>query len=288
MFRKNIIMELSGSYDSCKNSIRKLIKDITQEIRKAKSFEIGNKYIDLSHLTFIDSNLSVIIYAYIKILISTKKITSDNKYIIIPPIAEPLYKHLNKNNFCSLWKGKVEEDSNNTIIKISENKNTTESIETIASCIYTKLADLLMAEDEINKFITYLGEVCANSFQHGETDNLYISGQFFPSRHELNLTFINFGKTFRQNIESLCTDGKYITWAFVEGNSSSNSWGYGMTYFMELLKKYDADVVIVSDNEIYSKENGIINDEVYSDLYLGGALMNIKFKLNEYNIIKRC
>ena len=61
-----------------------------------------------------------------------------------------------------------------------------------------------------------------------------------------------------------------------------------MTYFMELLKKYDADVVIVSDNEIYSKENGIINDEVYSDLYLGGTLMNIKFKLNEYNIIKRC
>ena len=35
-------------------------------------------------------------------------------------------------------------------------------------------------------------------------------------------------------------------------------------------------------------ENGIIKDEICSDLFLGGTLMNIKFKLNEYNIIKRC
>ena len=192
MFRRNIIMEISGSYDSCKDSIRRLIKDITREIRKARTFENGNKYIDLSRLTFIDSNLSVIIYAYIKILISTKQITSDDNYFIIPPIAESLNKHLNKNNFCSLWRGKAEQDSNNTIIKISENKNTTESIETLVSYVYLKLVELSMAENDINEFIAYLGEVCANSFQHGRTDNLYISGQFFPSRHELNFTFINF------------------------------------------------------------------------------------------------
>lgn len=281
-------MEISGSYDSCKDSIRRLIKDITREIRKARTFENGNKYIDLSRLTFIDSNLSVIIYAYIKILISTKQITSDDNYFIIPPIAESLNKHLNKNNFCSLWRGKAEQDSNNTIIKISENKNTTESIETLVSYVYLKLVELSMAENDINEFIAYLGEVCANSFQHGRTDNLYISGQFFPSRHELNLTFINFGKTFRQNIESFCFNEKYITWAFIEGNTTINSFGYGMSNFMALLNKYDADIVIISDNEIYSKENGIIKDEICSDLFLGGTLMNIKFKLNEYNIIKRC
>lgn len=283
----NTILQLSGQYNSCKESIKKLIKDINMQLNKKRVFQLGAKCIDLRKLKYIDSNLSVVIFAYIKSLQNMSKISSGDEYKILPPDFEPLKIHLLKNNFCSLWQEDCHVDINGTIIKISEYKNAKQGVESVLSDFYPMFSGLQMREDDIYQFAQYLSEVINNCFQHGNSDTVYFSGQFFPTKHELDVTMLNFGTTFKDNIKLYIDDMKCISWAFQFGTTTSNSLGLGMYSFLTLIKKYNAEIVILSDNEIYTNENGCEKDEIHPDVYFGGTLINIKFKLNEYNIIKK-
>lgn len=282
------LLKISGSYNSCKGSIKKLIKDITNQMNRKNFFAHREKIIDMSELTYIDSNLSVIIFGFIKSIITASSIFAVNIFKILPPKHDALKQVLYKNNFCKLWNDEALEDTHKTIIKIAEYKNTTDCIESTISDFYELFLNLKMSENDIYKFIAYLGEVFHNCFQHGNSKSVYFSGQFFPQKHELDVTIFNFGKTFKQNISNFIQDEKYISWAFLPQTSTDNSLGMGMCKFLDLLKEYNADIIMISDNEIYTIENGTTKDEIHRDLNLGGTLLNIKFKLDEYNIIKKC
>lgn len=284
----NTLLRISGSYNSCKASIKKLINDITNQINKKNFFAHRENIIDMSDLTYIDSNLSVIIFGYIKSIIVASSIFAANIFRILPPKQDVLKQVLCKNNFSKLWNGEELEDVHKTIIKISECKNTTACIENMLGDFYELFSNLKMRENDIFKFVACLGEVFNNCFQHGNAKSVYFSGQFFPQKHELDVTIFNFGKTFRQNISSFIHGEKYISWAFLPETTTDNSFGMGMCKFLQLLKEFNADIIMVSDNEIYTIENGIAKDEIHRDINLGGTLLNIKFKLSEYNIIEKC
>lgn len=281
-----IIFSLSGTYCSSISSIAMLIKNINKELIKVRHIDTENKIVDLSRLEYMDSNLCVILYAYLKLLIRYRSNMTNENYYLAMPHEEKLATHLKKNNFCSLWGEKNKYDYNNTIIKISENRTDLESIIYLYKNLSPKLLNLGMKEDDVNEFISYLGELCTNAFQHGKSEYLYLSGQFYPNKHELDFTFFNIGNTFTENISKVGVSQKYISWAFIQGNTTSDSYGLGLSNFMDILNKYDADIVIISDNEIYHKKNGIIEDKIDEGIYLPGTMINIKFNLDEYNVLK--
>ena len=152
----NTLIKISGSYNSCKNSIKKLIKDITNQINKKNFFAHKEKIIDMSELTYIDSNLSVIIFGFIKSIVNASSMFAVN-FKIIPPKQDALRQVLYKNNFCRLWNDKALEDTHKTIIKIAEYKNATDCIESMLIDFYELFRNLKMSENDIFKFIEYLG-----------------------------------------------------------------------------------------------------------------------------------
>lgn len=286
----NIILRIDSEYDSSCQSILNLVKNLEAQLLNLKPFNIKeNSIIDLSNLHYIDANLSIILYAYLKLL---RDLTPVN-LIIQTPKRQELDKLLSRNNFCSLWGGTLIEDEFKTIIKISENKNPTEAIKELITSVKPILKERFSNGYE-DEFISSLGEVCVNAFTHGMTDGqLWIGGQFYPKKHELSLTIMNFGNTFIKNVVAYkkakgeeIKDYKFISWALIEHNTTlKNSLGIGLARFNDIVNKYNSDLVIISGEEVYKRENGIIKDYLVSEVWLPGTIINIKFYLNEENKI---
>lgn len=284
-----IILKISGKYRTKRDSIMQLVNDISIQLYNLDPIDIKeDSLIDLSELKYIDSNISVILYSFIKFLINATPASIS----LIMPDNQELKKVFLKNNFSKLWGADAKIDTHDTIMKITETKNIKETTIELQNCFLPKL-NKIFSKGYQYEFISSLAEVCQNSFIHGNAKNVYFCGQFYPKLHKLCITIINFGNTFQENVISYMkeknmsiTDYKFISWAFIESNTTDdNSSGIGLARFMDLIKYLNADLILLSGNEIYSYEKGKERDEFNPNLYIGGTIINIKFNLNENNFI---
>lgn len=282
-------IKLSGRYDSTKSSIIKLVKTLEEQISRVNKLSKAKVFFDLSDVTYIDSNIAVIIYAYIKEIDNNTELD----IIVKMPSDSKVNQVLFKNNFCSLWGDPSLPDINNTFVKIKGCININDCVNYTTSELFPMLDNLKMAKNNQYEFLEALFELNNNAFQHGKCDSLYVCGQFFPNNHFLNITYINFGKTFKQNYikyikRNNLSDFKEspIIWARKEGNSTeADSAGVGLLTFFDNLKKYNSQVIIFSDNEVYERDSNGERDNFIRDRFLG-TIITIKFNLNEFNCIK--
>ena len=281
---------LAGRYDSSQKSILKLIKELNSQINSLGDFsQLKRLVFDLSDLNYIDSNISVILYAYLKELDNSNYFPID----IIAPLNKQVVNVLLKNNFCSLWEGDALNDDYLTYIKINKCENIRDCVKFNYEDLMPKLNVINMTADDKSEFLASLLEVNANSFQHGKCKDLYVCGQFFPNNHTLNLTFINFGRTFNQNfigyhkINQLQLPKEFsISWAMQEGNTTDkDSLGLGLSRFLDNLTKYNADVIIISDNEIFCRSNEKLINKTINDLRFMGTILSVRFNLSDKNSI---
>jgi len=82
-------------------------------------------------------------------------------------------------------------------------------------------------------------------------------------------------------------DLDFIPWALIESNTTdSKSTGIGLTRFMDVIQSQNAELIIISGNEVYNYKNETVHDSWYKYFNFGGTIINITFNLNENNIIK--
>ena len=286
---KQILFKLTGAYRSNSGSILQLVDDIESQIFKILPADIkDNAIIDISELDYIDSNISVILYAFIKLIINA---TPKNIKLWLPE-NEALQKLLLKNNFSLLWNDIPKDDYFDTVIRISENHTPTEAVQMLKDVVLPKLNKVFNNGYQY-EFVSALAEVCYNAFSHGNARNLYICGQFFPNQHKLRITLVNFGNTFQDNViefwkanDNVAIDDlKFISWALIESNTTDkNSTGIGLARFMDVIKTQKAELIIISGNEVYTYLDGKSNDRWNQYLNIGGTIINITFNLNNENI----
>lgn len=286
----NNAITISGRFDT--GSVLDLIKTLENRIKELGNLnEIEDLVIDFSDLEYIDSNISVILFAYIRFLDKNFKL----KINILAPKSEKVESVLFKNNFCSLWAGISLEDFNSTYLPITECLGIDACIKFNVNNLLPKLKLIEMSDENAFEFISAILEINQNAFQHGRCDNLYICGQFFPNQHELKLTLFNFGKTFKQNLISYLKSKKEntnlnynaIQWATKNENTTDpNSAGTGLTRFIDILNKYNSQITIISDNEILYNTNLQKFNAKLVEISLQGCLINVIFHLNDANCIK--
>ena len=288
---KNIIT-ISGRFDSGINSTLDLISTLDNKIKElGDTNEIDKLIINLKDLKYIDSNISVILFAYIKYLINNFEFGID----IITPTDNKVYEVLFKNNFCSLWNDNSIKDNNSTYLKITECLDINDCVLLNINNLLPKLKQINMTDEDAFEFIGAILEINQNAFQHGKCDILYICGQFFPNQHQLKLTLFNFGKTFKQNLISYLKSKdinaklnyRAIEWATENGNTTDlNSAGTGLTRFIDILKKYNSKIIIISDDEILLNNQTDNFNANLVETSLQGCLINVIFNLNDLNCIK--
>lgn len=286
---RNIILKLDGEYVSTKESIIKLVTTISKQINHLRAIDIKSKpTIDLSKLKYIDSNISVILFAYLRLL----GFLTPADIMIAMPQRESLNKLLSKNNFSSLWNEEAKKDLNGTVIKITESKSIVQSVSELQYAVRPILEKVFNAEYS-NEIISALAEVCNNAFERGNAKFLYMCGQFYPNIHKLCLTLVNFGDTFQDNFIRYSKDNqidinenKYISWAMQENNTTeTDSLGLGLSRFMEVINHCNSELTIISGSEVYTFQNKEEYDEMRK-LDFKGTIINISFNLNADNFIK--
>jgi signal transduction histidine kinase len=143
-----------------------------------------------------------------------------------------------------------------------------------------------------NKIIQKVFELFSNVFRHSESDlGLFCSGQFYPKNDKFYFTIVDGGVGIKKNVnkyfekeflqdKKLLSRKKYkeqdavkcIRWAMQEGHSTTGKGGLGLALLMELIKKSDGQLEIISDNGYYAIKNGEVYTELLDDVFEGSII----------------
>lgn len=143
-----------------------------------------------------------------------------------------------------------------------------------------------------NKIIQKVFELFSNVFRHSESDlGLFCSGQFYPQNDKFYFTIVDGGVGIKQNVnkyfkkeflqdKKLLSRKKYkeqdavecIKWAMQEGHSTTGKGGLGLALLMELIKKSDGQLEIISDNGYYAIKNGEVHTELLDNVFDGSII----------------
>jgi len=143
-----------------------------------------------------------------------------------------------------------------------------------------------------NKIIQKVFELFSNVFRHSESDlGLFCSGQFYPQNDKFYFTIVDGGVGIKKNVnkyfekefskeKKLFSTKKYkekdavecIKWAIQEGHSTTGKGGLGLALLMELIKKSDGQLEIISDNGYYAIKNGTVHSKLLDDVFDGSII----------------
>ena len=120
------------------------------------------------------------------------------------------------------------------------------------------------------KIIEGIVEVFLNSIIHGQTDNIFICGQYYPQKGRLKFTLVDLGITIKTDVcknKGICLGGKEaIQWA-VSGDNTTRQGktpgGLGLKMLRNFLKLNGGSIQIIS-NDGYWQENG--TEEIIKDM----------------------
>jgi len=141
-----------------------------------------------------------------------------------------------------------------------------------------------------NVIVGNVWEIYANAFEHaGSPVGLFSCGQHFPRKHELTLTFVDFGVGIPSNVRRFLGDERYpaakaMQWAFREGTTTKPDDDIGRGVGLKLLKQFvqlNKGQLEVFSHEGYTRvtKDGECHDQ--RQAYFEGTLVNIRLVCND-------
>ena len=231
--------------------------------------------LDFSHSSFVRNN-----YLSIVGLAIEKLKEEGGDYEIIPPLNTKVLKAMKDveflDKFSDIEKGM---DSHRTMIRYT-NIRSDSDIELFEFYEYFQKKLLLkvknISEKLANKIMQKVFELFSNVFRHSESElGLFCSGQFYPSNDKFYFTIVDGGVGIKQNVNAylkkefdktrgLLSRKKYheksatwcIEWAIQEGHSTTGKGGLGLALLLELIRKSDGQLEIISDDGYFAIKNG--------------------------------
>lgn len=237
---------------------------------------------------------------YLSIIgLAIEKIKLQNgEYSINPPQDSKVLKAMKDveflDKFCEIEKGL---DNYKTMIRYSNIRSDSdvrlyEFYEYFQKKLLAKVQNI--SEKLANKIMQKVFELFSNVFRHSKSElGLFCSGQFYPSNDKFYFTIVDGGIGIKENVNRYLREEfnkkrspfsrkKYqekdavesIKWAMQEGHSTTGKGGLGLSLLMELIKKSDGQLEIISGNGYYAIKNGKITTQVLEE-HFHGTLISI-------------
>lgn len=244
--------------------------------------------LNFQNASFIRNNyLSIVGLAIEKIKLQ------DGEYSINPPENPKVLKAMKDveflDKFCEIEKGL---DNYKTMIRYSNIRSDSdvrlyEFYEYFQKKLLAKVQNI--SEKLANKIMQKVFELFSNVFRHSKSElGLFCSGQFYPSNAKFYFTIVDGGIGIKENVNRYLREKfnkkrspfsrkKYqeqdavesIKWAMQEGHSTTGKGGLGLSLLMELIKKSDGQLEIISGNGYYAIKNGKITTQVLEEHFQG-------------------
>lgn len=184
-------------------------------------------------------------------------------------------------------------DPSNTVIEYWVFQADTESLEqfekyTIMN-IFERKDMPLMSSGVMHSMIDNMLEIFNNVIDHGHTDSVFVSGQYFVKKEQLMVTITNMGNTIKQNVTAYATKhlqkipDPALLWAIVEGNSTKTTsapGGLGISRLLQFLKLNQGSFTLISEDEYLqiTKEEQIFES---LNIPFPGTIVSIAFNMSD-------
>jgi SepF-like predicted cell division protein (DUF552 family) len=244
--------------------------------------------LDFQNASFIRNNyLSIVGLAIEKIKLE------KGEYSINPPQDPKVLKAMKDvqflDKFCEIEKGT---DSYRTMIRYTNiGSDSDVKLFEFYSYFQKKLLAKVqnISEKLANKIMQKVFELFSNVFRHSKSElGLFCSGQFYPSNDKFYFTIVDGGVGIKQNVNRYFKEKfdknkppfsrkryrekdaiECIEWAMQEGHSTTGKGGLGLALVMELIKKSDGQLEIISDDGYYAIKNGKITTQILDEKFQG-------------------
>ena len=154
---------------------------------------------------------------------------------------------------------------------------------------------LLNLENNIlhTKLLNNIGELFNNGVEHGESDRVYLCGQYYPKLTKLSFSVSNRGKTIREKVLSKHVElypDECLKWALKKGNSTRENGigGSGLAELKLFVEDLSGKMVIISGDGMLVLTSGNRYEGKYYNLpnYYKGTSVLIDILYDRYQKFK--
>lgn len=250
---------------------------------KTKSCKMESIVLDFIDTSWFEANMVAVLGAIVDRL--KGKFNTVNTINLSGKIKEAF----RKNHFLSIFGGGIGSDSFDTTVEYKkfeklDGKSFREYIdaELLSKAEMPKMSRLLRKKISENIF-----EIYYNAVIHGNCQNIFSCGQYYPTTSRLDFTIVDLGTTIKKNVNKLLSkdlSGKQtIAWAVEEGNTTKQGdipGGLGLSLIREFLKLNGGKIQIISDDGYWEENGSELNAKDLSCNFIG-TIVNLEFNLRD-------
>lgn len=206
--------------------------------------------LDLSSCSFFEANMSAPLYAVIA------QLRDDLNDVSIVNVPSGVNTILRKNKFLTVFNLPELMDTNQTTLPFKIFKlNAGDQFNDYLGAYMNGRGIPAMSEALTKRFRQSLFEIFLNSTIHSESKSgVFVCGQFFPLKHQLDFTIADAGVGIRENVRRYTGNEKLnsckaIEWAMTEGNTTKTGnqpGGLGLKLIKDFVQLNKGKLQIVS------------------------------------------
>lgn len=153
-------------------------------------------------------------------------------------------------------------DPNNTVIEYWIFDADTENLEQFEKYTFMNIFERKdmpnMSPAVKHSMVDNMLEIFNNVIDHGHTDRVFVSGQYFVKKEQLVVTITDMGNTIKQNVTAYATEhlqeipNPTLLWAIIEGNSTKTTsapGGLGISRLLQFLRLNEGSFTLISEDE---------------------------------------
>jgi hypothetical protein len=252
-----------------------------------QSLDFEQISIDFSENNWFEANLCAVLGA---ILTESNKNLNDISLINLRNAQENIFS---RNHFLASFGGAKILDLYDTTIKYRRNRMSDDKLikeflmtELINKPDFPKLSDA--AKKEI---IRSIFEIYSNAIIHGDCDDVFSCGQFYPNKipPRIDFTIVDMGKTIQKNVNEFLqrklSGIESIKWALSDNNTTKPKeknipGGLGFNLIQRFVKMNKGKIQIVSADGYWEF---VLGKEEYQtlDYPFPGTIVNLEFNLDD-------
>lgn len=198
-------------------------------------------------------------------------------------------KLLERNGFLNYYGEKFEHFFNDTTAqyKIFRKQELTEFSQYIKNDVLKPEGFPRMSDAARKKIIEGILEVFLNSIIHGQTDRVFICGQYYPNKGFLKFTLVDLGITIKtdvcRNTQLNLSGTEAIKWAVSGDNTTRRGnipGGLGLKMLRNFLKLNGGSIQIISNDGYWQEKESV---EIVRDMKLpfSGTIVTISFNTTD-------
>lgn len=243
-------------------------------------------YIDFGKCKRFDANLAAALGA----IVDVHKATKND--VIALGLSSSLRKTLARNGFLkTLDRQATEKEKENYVRYTKFSKSALDDFKVFVDEWIIQKSKFpkhtALAGDKISET---LYELYVNAITHGDTEFVYICGEYMEEDSKLSITIVDKGRTIPKNVNDFLYKGqrsslsscKAIEWAFVSGHTTKDTpGGLGLALLQEFITQNKGSMQMVSADGLLEFKEGIVSTLSLTESF-PGTIVNLNFNFDDH------